>query len=294
LPYEAWYFLHLLVYVAVFLSLWHQFVVGTDLLASRVFYTYWVGIYTVVLGSHLIFRFGRPVYLFFRHQFRVSRIFRENYNTVSIYFTGKSTDQFNIYPGQFMILRFFTKGLWWQAHPFSLSRVPDGKEIRITAKAVGDFTQKLGSVPVGTKVLIDGPYGIFTEWTNESPKVLFIAGGIGITPIRSLMERLVSRGREAVLLYANKTEKDIVFKKELEEVVKRYGGDIVHVLSDEPAYAGEKGFIDTNKIKRLVPDVAKRDVYLCGPPPMMKAVIAALQNLGVSAERIHWERFALE
>lgn len=293
LRYEAWYFVHLFAYLAVFSSFFHQIKLGTTLLSSNIFYMYWLALYTFVFANHLVFRFARPVYNFYKHRFVVSRVVRENYNTVSVYISGKDLSSFNIYPGQFMILRFLSKGLWWQSHPFSLSIIPDGKELRVTIKELGDFTKQVAQVIPGTQIMIDGPYGVFTELFSVSPKVLFIAGGIGITPIRSLFEQLTRKGKDAVLLYGNRAEKDIVFKSELETVAQTHGGEVVHVLSDDPSYAGEKGYLDQDKIKRLVPDLADREIFLCGPTPMMDGVIKSLRALGVPLHRIHFERFSL-
>src|SRR3989344_1790076 len=97
--YESWYFVHLLAYLAVFLAFWHQIRVGEDLLGNRVFYTYWVALYLIVFGLHVVFRFIRPVYNLFKFQFRVSRIKRENYNTLSIYITGQDLSKFKIESG---------------------------------------------------------------------------------------------------------------------------------------------------------------------------------------------------
>jgi len=293
LRYESWYFVHLLAYLAVFGSFWHQISLGEDLLVSAVFYWYWIGLYTFVFANHLAFRFARLVYKFFKHQFFVERVVRENYNTISVYIGGRNLDKFNIHAGQFMIFRFLAKGFWWQAHPFSLSILPDGKKLRITIKNVGDFTAKAQEIKEGTKVFIDGPYGVFTDLFGVSEKVLMIAGGIGITPIRSLMERLLSKGKDVTLLYSARTEKDIVFKREIDEVAKKYGGKVVYVVSDEPNFSGEKGRLDQEKIKALVPDLNTREVFLCGPPPMMEAVILSLKNLDTSISRIHFEKFSM-
>ncbi len=291
--YESWYFVHLLAYLAVFLSFFHQINVGTDLVLSKVFYGYWLFLYAAVFTNHAIFRFARPVYNYFRHKFYVSRVVRENYNTVSVYIRGRDLDRFNIHPGQFMILRFFTQGLWWQAHPFSLSFVPNGQELRVTIKELGDFTKQVANIKSGTKLLIDGPYGVFTELFSVSPKVLLIAGGIGITPIRGLTEQMAKHRKDIILLYSNKTRQDIVFQQELDEVAKTYGVKITHILSDDPDYAGEHGYLDKEKFQRLVPDLSDREVFLCGPPPMMAALIKSLGELGIPESQVHYEKFAL-
>jgi len=291
--YEAWYFVHLLAYVAVFSSFWHQFSGGGDLLASKFFYGYWVFLYVAVFLSHLIFRFIRPLYLYKQHGFNVSRVVRENHSTISVYISGNELEKFSFNAGQFMIVRFLTRGMWWQAHPFSLSMMPNGRELRITAKEVGDFTGQMKHLKQGTKIIIDGPYGVFTNLFAVSEKVLLVAGGIGITPIRSLMEDMLAHGKDVVLLYANKTEKDIIFKKELDDLKIKYPARVVHVLSHDAKYKGERGYIDEEKIKRIVPDAASREVFVCGPKPMMDAIVALAQKIGIQKSKIHFEKFSL-
>lgn len=292
LQYEAWYFVHLFAYLAVFSSFWHQ-LNGEDLLASRVFYYYWIALYVAVFTSHLVFRFIRTLYKFNKHKFRVSRIVRENHSVVSIYITGSKMGEFDFNPGQFMKVRFFTKNLWRQSHPFSLSMTPNGKELRVTVKELGDFTRAVKDLPKDTKVLIDGPYGVFTDLFAVSQKVLLVAGGIGITPLRSLMEDMLNKGKDVVLLYANRTKGDIVFKRELDALAMRHKARVTHVLSHDDNHDWEKGYIDEEKIARLVPDVASREVYVCGPKPMMDSIIKIAEDLGVGRSRIHFEKFSL-
>ncbi|OHA40631.1 MAG: hypothetical protein A3G59_02135 [Candidatus Taylorbacteria bacterium RIFCSPLOWO2_12_FULL_47_20] len=293
LKYETWYLVHLAVYLAAFASFWHQIANGTDLLSSRFFYVYWIALYAIVFVSHLFFRFVRPVHVSLKHKFVIAEIRRENYNTVSIYIGGRDLSSFRIKPGQFMIFRFLKRGFWWQAHPFSLSKMPDGQTLRITVKELGDFTRKISKLEVGTKIYIDGPYGIFTDFFGLNRPILFIAGGIGITPIRSLMEEMLRQGKNVVLLYGNKTAQDIIFRKELEELSAKYGSRIIHVLSEDKNFEGEIGRIDQEKISKLVPDFREREVYLCGPTAMMDSVQKGLAMLGVSKSKIHFEKFSL-
>jgi predicted ferric reductase len=297
LKYETWYAVHLSTYAAVLLAWGHQLNIGEDFLHMPAFTYYWYALYIAVLGTFVYSRIVKPLYLSYRHQFTVSRIVRETDSASSIYITGRDMANYKIEPGQFMILRFLTKSMWWQAHPFSLSIVPDktaaNGELRVTVKAVGDFTNQIKAIAPGTKLIIDGPYGAFTELFSVAPKTLFIAGGIGITPIRSLMEQFLKKGKDATLLYANRSEKDVVFKDELAKLGEQYHAPIVNVMSDQPDYAGEKGRLDKEKIKRLVPDVASREVYLCGPIPMIKSLVPMLQELGIPHARIHYEKFAL-
>lgn len=291
--YESWYVVHLAAYAAVFLALPHQIEFGTDLLASTFFYGYWISLYIIVFTSHIFFRLTRPFLLLRRHRFTVERIERESHNVISLYITGRALGRFRISPGQFMILRFLAKGYRWQAHPFSLSMVPDGSRLRVTVKELGDFTRTIARVPVGAPVLIDGPYGVFTDLFGLAPKALLIAGGIGITPIRALFEEMLGKGKDAVLLYANHAARDVVFKDELETVAARLNARIVHVLSGEASPGAEHGHIDEGMIHRLVPDAAEREVYLCGPVPMIDALLPVLRRLGIPPARIHAERFSL-
>jgi predicted ferric reductase len=202
---------------------------------------------------------------------------------------------FPVEAGQFMIVRFLTKGFCWEAHPFSMSCPPNGKNLRISIKGVGDFTKHISDLKPGVSVFIDGPHGSFTSKSCKSSKVLMIAGGIGITPIRSLIEEMLLAGRDVVLIYSNRNSDSIVFQKELDELEKSSSGrlKVIHVISDEPEWSGEKGRLDKEKISQLVPDFIEREVFICGPPPMMKTVRLALSSIGVPNNRIHYERFAL-
>jgi predicted ferric reductase len=293
LKYEVWYGAHLFVYVAVLLAFGHQLELGQDFAASDIFRMYWWALYAFVFGNWAYFRAGMPAYRFWHHRFRVSEIRRETEDTVSIYIEGDQMEEFPKEAGQFIIVRFLDRSRWWQAHPFSLSAILADGRIRITPKAVGDFTRALPEVLPGTPVVIDGPHGIFTPSRTGNRKILLIAGGVGITPIRSLAEAMVREGRDIVLLYGSKNEAGIIFRKELEELAATARLRIVHVLSDDPSWAGEKGHVNAEKLIRLVSDLRERDAYVCGPKPMILGVTAALQGLGVPRDRVYSERFAL-
>src|SRR3989344_62554 len=257
------------------------------------FVYYWYFLYAFVFSNLIIFRIFRPVYLYTKHKFVVEKLERETHDSTSVYITGNNINEFKVLPGQFMIFKFLAKGFWWQSHPFSLSKPLDGKQIRITVKSVGDFTSKITKLSPGTPVIIDGPYGIFTEKVNKMDRILLIAGGIGITPIRSLVEQLAAQHKDIVLISANKAGKDIVFKNELDELGTRFGFSIYYVLSQEQNDRYLYGQVDKEKISQLVKDVIERDVYLCGPIPMMESVRKSLEELGVPAVNIHFEKFSL-
>ncbi len=294
LKYETWYYVHLLNYIAIALVFGHQLRFGTGS-ASEAFQIYWYLAYGFAFGNLIWFRWLRPLVKFSKHDFHVSRVEPEDPNGIatSIYITGNKIRDFKIKAGQFMIVRFLQKGFWTQAHPFSLSMLPKNGEIRLTAKKLGDYTNQLPMLLPGVEVLIDGPHGIFTEDVITKDKLLFIAGGIGITPIRSLLESLGPKGKDMILLYSNKSPAEHIFAQELSELSKVHGFKIVNIYADAKIANAETGYLDKALLQRLVPDLIERDVFLCGPPPMMMAVKKALSELRLPDKQLHWERFAL-
>ena len=293
LTYEQWYYTHVFAYAAIGLTSVHQFSAGGDFRANAPFRAYWIVLYSVSVGTLVFFRFARPLYYYWRHRFVVQRIVKETDDVASLYIAGRNLARFPIRAGQFMILRFLSNRLWWQAHPFSLSCLPNKDHIRVSVKNVGDFTSQVPTVLPGTPVLIDGPHGAFTARMSSQEKILMIGGGIGITPLLSLIEQFMLETRDVILLCANRSGNDIVFQDELGVLAQNGQLVIHHVLSRDPAWTGEKGHIDQEKLRRLVPDLLERDVFLCGPVPMMLGVTMAVRELGLSRSRIHFERFAL-
>jgi len=295
LSYEAWHSAHLGAYLGLAFSIGHQFGLGGDLSSEPPYFArIWYALYAFVLANLAWGRVLKPLWLYRANKFVVEKIVPETTEAESIWITGRGMASVPAEAGQFALLRFWAPGFRTQAHPFSVSRPPDGRYLRFTIKKSGDFTSAVhNSLKPGTPVIIDGPHGVFTEKKCLGDKALLIAGGIGITPLRALGESLLSSGKDCVLLYANRAQKDIVFRRELAELEQEGGFRVHHVLSGEPDWQGEKGRIDAGMIKRLVPDFAERDAFLCGPPPMVAAVSAALTGLGVSRTRIHSELFSL-
>jgi predicted ferric reductase len=288
LRYESWYFTHLLIYVAILLSFNHQTNFADISFGGAL--KYWYALNFLIFGIFLLYRWMRPLFNFYQQRFSVEKIVKETKDVTSVYITGKNLQKFKYEAGQFAHLTFLQKGLWF-THPFSFSTATNPNHIRFSIKASGDFTKKVDQLKTGTKVIIDGPLGAFTSNQAKTNKLLLIAGGIGITPIRSIIEEQTKNNKNIILLYANKTQQDIAFKQELENFSIN---KVVNVLSEETSLPGsefELGRIDEEKIKRLVPDYKERDAYICGPEPMMKAIVSSLISLGVPKKQIHFERF---
>ncbi|MFI6020177.1 ferric reductase-like transmembrane domain-containing protein [Streptomyces sp. NPDC051287] len=285
LAYETWHFVHLYTYVAVVLAFTHQVAVGTTFTASPAATAYWYALWGVALGSVAVGRLVLPLWRNHRHRFRVSAVVPESDQVVSVYVTGRDLDELGARAGQFFLWRFLTKDRWWQANPFSLSAAPDGRTLRLTAKAVGDGSAALRHLKPGTRVFAEGPYGAFTALHRRRTDSLLIAGGVGVTPVRALLEDLDGH---AVVIYRVAAERDAVLLGELRDLAVAKGAEL-HLVTGPPV----PDRLAPRELARLVPDIADRDVFLCGPPPMMNAVLRTLDDLGVPKPQIHFERFSL-
>jgi predicted ferric reductase len=291
LPYEAWYAVHLTVYVGIVLAYLHQLPTGNEFAANPAQRDYWIALYVVVLALLLSFRVVRPAVLAWRHRLRVAGVVPEGPDVVSVYISGRHLDRLAARGGQFMIWRFLTPGRWWQAHPFSLSTAPGGRTLRITVKGVGGYSKSLAALPVGTRVLADGPFGRFTLAARRCPHTVLIAGGIGVTPLRCLLEELPGGG-EIHLIHRAVSEADLVLREEIATLARTKQAVVHHVLGDHRA-RGAARLLSPEHLLELVPRVAVSDIFLCGPPRMMAHVTASLHALGVPSHHIHSERFAL-
>ncbi|MFG3027170.1 ferric reductase-like transmembrane domain-containing protein [Streptomyces sp. NPDC048253] len=285
LAYETWHFIHLYTYVAVVLAFTHQVAVGTTFTASSAATAYWYAVWGVALGSVLLGRVVLPLWRNWRHRLRVEAVVPEADNVVSVYITGRDLDRLPARAGQFFLWRFLTKDRWWQANPFSLSAAPDGTRLRLTAKAAGDGSAGLRHLKPGTRVFAEGPYGAFTAMHRTRPEALLIAGGVGVTPIRALLEEIDGH---AVVIYRVAGERDAVLYDELHELALTKGAEL-HLVTGPPV----PDRLAPRELAALVPDIAERDVFLCGPPPMMNAVLGTLRELDVPKPQIHFERFSL-
>lgn len=291
MAYETWYFVHLYAYLAVALSFSHQLADGEELITHPLTRVYWSALYLLTLGALLVWRVGLPLARAARHRLRVAGIVDEAPGVFSIYLTGRHLERLPAVAGQFFLWRFLTRERWWQARPFSLSAAPNGRWLRITVKGQSDDTRALRRLAPGTRVLAEGPYGAFTDEARSLDKVLLVAGGIGITPLRALLEGM-PRGVHVVLLYRCRRPEEVVFREELEQLV-RWRGGAVRYLHDARGHPRDPWRpLGPASIRWLVPDVRARDVYLCGPPGLIADATRSLRALGVPDAQIHHERFA--
>ena len=229
LSYETWYGIHLYAYLGIALAFLHEIVVGTDFVNDPVAVGYWIALYAVSCGLLLTYRVFQPMLFSVRHRLRVERVVQEAPGVVSIHLIGERMAELPIRAGQYFQLRFLSGGGWWRHHPFSISAAPNGLSLRITVKDLGDDTHRLATLQPGTRVFAEGPYGAFTRERMRGSRALFIAGGIGITPIRAMIEERQPFQRDLMLLYRTSSWDDVVFGQEL-EALGRVPGTSVRFL----------------------------------------------------------------
>jgi len=290
LSYEAWYWVHVYAYLGIALAFLHQLFVGVDFIHDQLAALYWIGLYVLAAALVLVFRFGQPLVLNRRHGLYVSAVVRESPDVISLYVSGRNLDRLAARSGQYFILRFLTRRTWWRAHPYSISSAPNGEWLRFTVKDLGDDSARVAGVPVGTRVFLEGPYGILTGLRRSRPKVTLIAAGIGISPLRALLESLAARPGELTLLYRAATPDDLVHRSEL-DLLAQARGAVVHYLVGRRGVEVPPDPMSAATIGHLVPDIAAQDVYLCGPTEFMVRVERSLGELGVPRRQVHAERF---
>lgn len=288
LRYETWHGLHLLLYLALGLAFVHQLQETTTFSSSLPAKMYWWALWLFAFGALVAGRIVMPLWRNSYHRFRVAEVVVESDDVVSVHVTGRHLDKLPARAGQFCVWRFPDHHHWWLANPFSLSAAPDGRTLRLTAKAAGTASAGLRHLPVGTRAFVEGPYGAFTSLHRRRPGALLIAGGVGITPVRALLEE--EQPGDVVVLYRVRSEDDAVLVDEVRALVADRGGQL-HLLTGRTG-EGSTPFAPES-LRATVPDVGERDVYVCGPPAMTAAVLSALRDLGVPRRQVHAERFGL-
>ena len=293
--FEGWHLVHLLSYFAVAFALPHQLSVGGVLSEGTVQRIYWIALFVVAFGAILTFRFIEPVVSSIRHRITVAGVTTIAPGVTSIHFSGRNLRDLGAEGGQFFIWRFWTGKTWWHSHPISLSAVPTGSTARITVRDLGAGSARISTVRPGTKVSIEGPYGLFSDSARTSPKLAIIAAGIGVTPIRALLEHAqFSPGDATVLLRASSHEETYLWD-EIRELAEARGA-ACYVMVGHRSKTGPSWMPDIDArrgvtLQTVFPDLAQSDLYLCGPTAWLDSVEAEARATGIPAHQIHAERF---
>jgi predicted ferric reductase len=294
LRYETWHLLHLYTYLAIALTFAHEFRNGADFVDPRV-RMLWLSLYLVVAALLLWFRVVTPVINAARHALRVVAVVPEGPGTLSVLIGGRDLARLDAQPGQFFRWRFLTRQLVGAANPYSLSAVPRHDLLRITVKVAGDHSATLGRLRPGTRVLAEGPYGAFTAdhvarsaRGRQSGKVLLIGIGIGITPIRALLESAPAAPGGLTLLYRARSESDLVLRAEIDDIAAIRQARVHYLLGRRE----RNEHLSMRQLQRLVPDLADHEVYLCGPDELVGRIARDLRRAGVARAGIHFESFS--
>jgi predicted ferric reductase len=294
LRYESWHLLHLYAYLGVGLALPHQLWTGQDFLASPAVTALWWALWGTTVAAVLVFRVGLPLARSARHRLRVTSVVPEGDGVLSVYLTGRDLGRLPVEAGQFLTWRFLTGSGWTRAHPWSLSAAPDGRSLRITVQDAGDGSAALSSLRPGTRALVEGPYGRLSARVRTRPRVALVGAGVGVAPLRALAEGLAYAPGDAVLLYRFTGRP--LFDAEFATLAAERGLQVRYLPGHRRAGgswlgAGCDGLDDAGALRALVPDVADRDVYVCGPGGWADDVRRAAAAAGVPGARVHVEGF---
>lgn len=296
LRYESWHLMHLYAYLGVGLALPHQLWTGQDLVSSTGRTVFWWTAWALAAASVLVWRVGRPLTLNLRHRLRVTSVRAEAPGVVSVYLTGHRLDRLPVEAGQFLGWRFLGGAGWTRAHPYSLSAAPDGRSLRITVAAAGDGSSAVAALRPGTRALVEGPHGRLSARARTQRKVALIGAGVGMAPIRALAEGLDYAPGEALLL--ERFTDHALFTRELELLAQERGLHLLRIGGHRRTpdswlgpWPGHQGVRDLDALRYWLPDLAERDVFLCGPEAWAARVRADLLAAGLPPEQLHDETF---
>lgn len=295
LRYESWHLLHLYAYLGVGLALPHQLWTGQQFTDSTAKTVFWWTAWALVAAAVLVWRLGVPLAVNLRHQLRVADVVDEGAGTWSVHVTGRRLDRLRVEAGQFLSWRFLTGPGWSRANPYSLSAAPDGHSLRITVQGVGDGSHATRGLRPGTRALVEGPYGRLGDRARTRRKVALIGAGVGTTPLRALAEGLDYAPGEAVLIERFTTEP--LFVAEVDGLVAQRGLQVLRLPGhrrgpDSWLGAGMAPYDDLSHLLHWVPDIAEREVYVCGPEPWGDLVRTTLEACGLPSDHLHLETFA--
>lgn len=288
MSYETWWIIHIYTYGAIAASFMHQVLNGQMFIGHPLNRLYWTALYVLMAAAIIVYRFGIPLVRSLRHNLVVEKVVVEGPGIISVIMKGRALKSLAAEGGQFFGWRFLTRGHFLMSHPYSLSAAPTENYLRITVKDLGDHSRSVAYLKPGTRVFVEGPYGAFTAGRATRPHIVMIGGGVGITPIRALMDEF-KNGVQLDVIYRVSRKEDLVLKSELDYLVKSSGGTArVHYLVG----SRHEHPMDAQALKTLVPRISDSDIYICGPTPLVESVKKAAKELGVPKNRFHDEAFA--
>ncbi|MFP3467239.1 ferric reductase-like transmembrane domain-containing protein [Leifsonia sp. SIMBA_070] len=288
LSYEVWYWLHLTTYVSIFLTFFHQLSGGAHFVSQPWNRVLWIALYLGTASAVLTWRFILPTLDAWRGRMRVAAVVPEGEGVNSVWLTGPRVESLGVRAGNFLLFRFLSWGHLGTAHPYSVSAVPADGYLRITVGEIGDHSSRLPALKPGSLVFAEGPFGRFTADRASRPRILLIAGGAGIGPIRALAEDLVRRGARPVVLYRARSPRHLALLGELQAMP---GVTVVPLVGRR----SELGYdpLDVEPLRRLIPDVHDWEAFICGPEGMGERAETSLRALRMPKRFIHREELSM-
>jgi predicted ferric reductase len=288
MSYETWWIIHVYTYIAIAAAFMHQVLNGQMFVNHPLNRLYWTLLYILMAAAVIIYRFGIPLVRSLRHNLVVEKVVIEGPGLVSVIMRGRNLKSLSAEGGQFFGWRFLTRGHFLMSHPYSLSAAPTDNHLRITIKDLGDHSRATQFIKKGTRVFVEGPYGAFTAGRATQPHLVMIGGGVGITPIRALMDEF-KNGVQMDVFYRVSRKEELILKDELDYLVENSNGMTrVHYM-----VGSRKEFpMTADFLKSYAPRIADSDIYICGPEALVETVRHAAEELGVPKNRFHDEDFA--
>jgi predicted ferric reductase len=288
MSYETWWIIHIYTYVAIAASFMHQVLNGQMFIGHPLNRLYWTALYILMAAAVLTFRVGAPLWRSLRHNLVVEKVVVEGPGLVSIIMKGRNLHGLAAEGGQFFSWRFLTRGHFLMSHPYSLSAAPSEHYLRITVKDLGDHSRTVRYIQPGTRVFVEGPYGAFTAGRATQPHIVMVGGGVGITPVRAMIEEFKG-GVEIDVFYRVSSEEDVILRDELDYLVAHSNGmvRVWYLVGSRKKYP-----MDAEFIRSYAPRAADSDFYICGPAALVETVRQAAADLGVPKNRFHDEDFA--
>lgn len=288
--YENWHAVHMFSYIAIGLTIPHQFLDGSTFAVGGPAWWYWFSLWGVAIVSFVVWRILKPLVSMARHGIRVAGVHGLPDGSTVITMTGRHLRSLAPQPGQFLLWRFLAKDLWGEAHPYSLSRAPRDRWLRITVKPLGDHSASLRYLRPGTRVMVEGPLGVFHHKARTARGLVLAGAGVGVTPIISMLEGAPFAPGECTVIVRASSANDAPHLDEIEALAAQRGARLyVLVGSRGPSWAPASVHAT---LKDLVPHIADCDVFACGPRPWTDALFEDARRSGVPDEALHSEQFA--
>lgn len=285
ISHETWWQVHLLTYLALALSFSHQIATGASFVHHPLARIAWMLLWLSTAGTVLACRVGLPIWRSAYHRLKVVKVVQESEDVFSLIVKGRNVERLAVLGGQYFHWRFLTRGLWLHAHPYSISALPQPPYMRVTIKALGDHSSAVARLTAGTHIAVEGPYGTFTKQALQGRGVALIGAGVGVAPVRALLEDL-PRSADTIVLLRASTREQLILAEEIGDLARERNGRALALLGSREAIT-----LGAEALRTVIPDLPLRDVFICGPEPFTKAVASAARTAGVPAAQLHIEGY---